>query len=165
MSFSDGSVVHDNPGSVKIVDGNFDEKSEYWNEMRDFDNKTHGNKTHAVDLGSRHLTKRLVYGPNSSFIVNSAETPVDIYGSKISITLLDNDGNATDRKFFVGHLNEINSAIYNAEPGQVFNPGTYIGRSTQSLGMSTGPYGHFEINNENAWSLHRKNLQKWLRGN
>jgi len=151
------------PGEISIISGNFSINTEQWVKIADFPNELHYKKNdnkYKVDLSKKYNPSQDWYGPNMFFKVPKDGVKIGnkYHGSSITIILL-NEKKEPVAKMILVHFSKINAEIYNAQGTEKeFAPGTYIGNTSNKIGVSSGPHLHIESN------LTRKKLYKLLSG-
>ncbi|MCP4138195.1 MAG: DUF4157 domain-containing protein [bacterium] len=151
---------------IEIVKGDFVKNPGQWLVIKDFRNKPHYTRKDQkwkVDLDARHSTNLHWWGPNCEFKVDSVyagdQAAARGYGSLVSISILD-EKSSVKGKIHMAHFVMINEEIYKGV-GKKFKPGTYIGRTHEKIGYSTGAHMHMT---SGVSSVKRGKMSKHLKG-
>lgn len=176
----------DDPVKIKIVSGNFDNDTTQWVNMKDFSNKLHyqtskenlekgvpqgANDTkYKVDLDGNYGNKDLTwFGPNAKFRVDGVFVGEAVSGSRIQISILDQN-NQPVGQLNLKHFNQINASIYNGI-GKTFSAGTYLGSTSEKVGLSIGKHLHVEVTDEwvkngkkDGVTYTRGDIYNWMKG-
>jgi hypothetical protein len=113
-----------------------------------------------MDIGSWN-PDQIWYGPNANFSITNINLSTRGAGGLIELLIHNSDG-GNFRRIKMMHFTDINKELIDAfTSGSMLEPGTYLGRTHKTLGLSDGPHLHMGSVDR---SYTREDMYEWLTG-